>query len=445
MKKVIQHFNFLLMFTLCFIFISCRTSNTAVSAGRSASIKIDLKQEVIAPVPIEGIPIIASIGVNEHTLARYLELKECGFDHNFSGHINIETLTQSMDFANAAKVRMIILILGHENEPEILANHFKDHPALAGYFLSDEPNRIYFPHLGELARKVKAIDNEHFCYINLFPNYASPEQLGTSTYREYVQLFLKEVPVPILPFDHYPIRVNASGVRFLVGIWYENLEIIADEARKAEIPFWAHALSTAHGPYPLPTLADLRLQVYSNLAYGAQGIQYYTYWTQPFDAEGLGYNNGPIEYNTGQRTPTWYTVQQMNREIKALSNVFLSAQVIKVEHIATNASGENGDIPTGTTRFIFANRPAEAKKIIKNFTIPNNTNALVSFLKNGNRAYMVIVNKNLEGGDNVTFTISGGAGLQLIKKDGKAVSAFFQSRKQTITPGDVLIYGWDIK
>ena len=28
-----------------------------------------------------------------------------------------------------------------------------------------------------------------------------------------------------------------------------------------------------------PTLAALRVQTYSNLAYGAQGIEYFTYWS----------------------------------------------------------------------------------------------------------------------------------------------------------------------
>jgi hypothetical protein len=57
---------------------------------------------------------------------------------------------------------------------------------------------------------------------------------------------------------------------------------------------------------------------------------------------------------------------------------------------------------------------------------------------------MVIVNRNLEGGDNVTFTIKGGTGLQLIQKDGTAVPASKAGSNQTVTPGDALIYGWDI-
>jgi len=441
--KIITITIFLTMLVLCVVFTSCRTTNMAVPAGRTVSARTEVKQDSSKTIPIKGIPIMTWIGVQEHTVERYRELKETGIDINFTFFPNVNILALAMDAANTAEVRMIFHCPELETEPEKIVNRFKDHPALAGYHLRDEPNLSDFPYLGELARRIQIVDNKHFCYVNLFPNYASSEQLGTSTYQEHIQLFLQEVPVQFLSFDHFPIRVNEAGVRSLLGIWYENLEIISDEAHKAEKPFWAFALTTAHWSFPIPTLADLRLQVFSNLAYGAQGIQYFTYWT-PTPYGWVDFHDGPIDLNTNQRTPTWFTVQQMNREIKALSKVFLGAQVIKVEHIATNASGENADIPTATTRFNFANRPSEAS-IIKKLAIPNNTNALVSFLKNGNRAYMVIVNKNLEGGDNVTFTIKGGPGLQLVKKDGKAASAFFQSSKQTVTPGDVLIYGWNVK
>jgi len=435
--------SFLIMFVLCVVFASFTTANTAGSAGRSASDRIEVKQDSSALVPIEEIPILAWCGVQEHTVERYRELKECGIDYNFTSHSNVENMALAMDTANTTGVKILLHCPELETETEKVVNRFKEHPALAGYHLKDEPWGTDFSYLDNLARKIQAVDNRHFCYVNLFPNYVSSDALlPATTYREHVQLFLQEVPVQFLSFDHYPISANNSGVHSLNNKWYENLEIISDEARKAEKPFWAFAATTSFWTIPIPTLIDLRIQVYSNLAYGAQGIQYFTYWTPP-PSYPEGFHDGPIDH-TGQKTPTWYIVQQMNKEIKALSKVFLGAKVIKVEHIVINASGKDGELPVGTTRFDFANRPAEAKKIIKKFTIPKNTNAIVSFLKNGNRAYMVIVNRNLEGGDNVTFTITGGAGLQLIKKDGKAVNAFFQRRKQTVTPGDVLIYGWDI-
>ena len=125
------------------------------------------------------------------------------------------------------------------------------------------------------------MDNEHFCYLNLFPTGPKEhlDQLGVKSYREYVSRFDEQVPLPFLTFDHYPITRDG-----LKAEWYENLEEFSDEARKAGKPFWAFALATSHGPYPVPTPAMLRLQVYSDLAYGAQGIQYFTYWTPQGDS-----------------------------------------------------------------------------------------------------------------------------------------------------------------
>jgi hypothetical protein len=439
MKKLIHHSNYIKMLFLCIVLTSCKTVNTEDSTGKMEAVMSYVKQDSGTSVSTEKIPILAWVGVYEHTVERYIELKECGIDYNFTGFENVEIMAQMMDAANVAGIKMLIHCPELETEPEKIVNRFKDHPALAGYWIRDEPHLNEFSDMGIYVRRIQAVDNKHFCYANLFANFPSLSLLGITDYLEYVQLFLQEVPVPFLSFDNYPIEANASGKRSLRSGWYENLEIISNEASKARIPFWAFALTTAHGPYPIPTLEDLRLQVFSNLAYGAQGIQYFTYWTpRPIEWD---FHDGPI-YN-GQRTPTWYTVQQMNREIKALSGVFLGAQVIKVEHITKTALCFNGAIPTGTTRFNFDNRPPEAS-IIKTFTIPGNTNAVVSFLKNGNRCYMVIVNRNLSGDKNIIFKIKGGAGLQLVQKDGTTVPASSVNSSQTVTPGDVLIYGWDI-
>jgi len=447
-----------MIFVVCVFLTSCKEAKNTISTGGSESVGINM------PVQTEKIPILAWYGVQEHTIERYQEMKECGIDYNYSWFTNVEDLSQAMDVANEAGIKMIIYCPELETETEKTVNHFKEHPALAGYYLQDEPNRSDFQYLSELNKRIQTIDNKHFCYINLFPNYASSEQLGISSYLEHVQLFLQEVPVEILSFDYFPIRVRdkvrylnkikrilpLSNInkmntkeRYINGEWYENLEIISKEARKAGIPFWTFALATALGPYPIPTLDDLRLQVYSNFAYGAQGIQYFTYWT-PLAGDIEDFHDGPIDYNTGKKTVTWYTVQQMNNEIKALSYVFLGANVIQVRHIVKTAFGTNGKVPNETIQFNFANRPEEAN-IIKKLKIPNSTNAVISFLKNGNRCYMVIINRNLSGDKNVTFRIKGGAGLQLIKRDGTIIPASSENSKQTVTPGDVLIYGWDIK
>jgi hypothetical protein len=414
------------------------TAENNILAKKNGPVNIKEKNKNDMSITIEGIPILAWLGVEGNMIEKFLELKECGIDYNFVFHQNADELALSIDAAKEAGIKTLIHCYELSNGKKIskIVKRFKDNSSLVGYYLKDEPNSKEFPSLRKLVRKIQAIDKKHFCYINLFGLQYGTHEGGTiDGYRNYVQSFLAQVPVKVLSFDDYPIIANGSG-RSLNPGWYQCLEIISEEAKKNGIPFWAFARTSAMPGFHEPQLEDLRLQVYSNLSYGAQGIQYFTYLTP------WGYWMCPISAS-GEKTETWYIVQQMSKEIKALSRVFLGAKVLHVRHIATNNNGENEGIPVGTMRFDFAQRPKEAN-IIKTFSIPNSTNAMVSFLKNNNRCYMVIINCNLYGGNNVIFTITGGKGLELIKKDGTVVNASEINSSQLVTPGDALIYGWDI-
>ena len=49
-------------------------------------------------------------------------------------------------------------------------------------------------------------------------------------------------------------------------------------ARRVGKPLWAFTLLTPHsGAYAQPTIGGLRLQAFSDLAYGAQAIQHFTF------------------------------------------------------------------------------------------------------------------------------------------------------------------------
>lgn len=58
-------------------------------------------------------------------------------------------------------------------------NRVKKHPALYAYHLRDEPSAAYFGHIGKVVAYLRERDPVHVSYINLFPIYASNEQLGT--------------------------------------------------------------------------------------------------------------------------------------------------------------------------------------------------------------------------------------------------------------------------
>jgi len=371
-----------------------------------------------AAAAAERIPVLAWGGppAGQATVERFRELADCGFTDSFSGFANADDMAKALDAAHDAGVRLLVSCPELESAPEATAKRFKSHPALGGYFLRDEPSVSDFGSLAKWARRVQAVDPDHLAYVNLFPDYANAQQLGTATYQDYVDRFAKEVPVPMISFDYYPIvgrSVRAS--------WYANLEVIAAAARANHKPFWAFALSLPHYDYPTPTVAHLREQVYSDLAYGAQGIEYFTYWA----AGGLG-GGSPIDA-AGKRTPVYDRVKQVNAELRALSPIFIGSKVLWVRHTGKS-------IPQGTLGF-------EPERPIQSLTT-DGAGAVVSRMSKADRQFLLVVNREIENPMPTKIDFADGIAVSQILKDGterKLASAVFSAH---VEPGDAVLFAW---
>ncbi len=400
-----------------------RKSLILFTAALAFSCQIRARAENISG-PGDFIPIMAWGGppADETTLPRYKELAEAGFTHSFTHFRDADTVAKALDIAQAAGIKLLPRTNELRSDPEGIIRRFKDHPALAGYNLRDEPDIEDFPRLAEQVRRVRAVDDEHIYYINLFPSRATPKQLGIETYREYVDLFVETVPIKLLSFDHYPI--TTEGLR---PQWSENLEIISEKSRETGYPFWAFALSLAHRDYPVPSLAHLRLQVYSNLAYGAQGIQYYRYWT--IKSSRHKFHDGPIDIN-GEKSVVYDRVKKMNAEIRNLAGVFAGSKVIHV--------GRAGNVTSTGTKPL---------KIMSPFTDIDieNTEAIVSWLEKGRRKFLVIVNFSLEGDMKVHIGTEKGSQVKTVDKTGSIHPLDSFHYDAVITPGDVSIFTWNGK
>ncbi len=375
-------------------------------------------QEKISSDP--EIPIVAwySIPPVETSLARYRELKETGINISLTFFNDAESMSAALDTALKAGIKLILYCPELKTDPEKTVRRFMNHPAVAGYMLQDEPNTADFPALARWAQRIEKVDNSHFCYLNLFPDYATEEQLGAGSYSDYVGRFVREVPMKFISFDHYPVLGDS-----LRADWYENLEVVSDAASRAGKPFWAFALSVAHGRYPIATLPQLRLQIFSDLAYGAQAIQYFTYWT-PVDTT-WNFNNGPITAE-GKRSVAYDRIRQVNREVNCLSGVFYGAKVISVSH--------TGLIPGGTRPL--ATLPPAVRSLR---TV--GTGAVVSHLENGSNSYLVIVNRDFKSP--LTLYIKCAPYVDRILKDGTRVQASAYQEQTEIDPGDLAVYGWN--
>lgn len=398
---------------------SCQSLNNEKELGTT-----DLETPHIYTNPTgEEFPIMAwySLLDDQVTKERYEEMAEAGFNISFSHFGSAEQVEQALELSQGTGVKILITCKEMYDDTENTVKRFRHHPQTVGYFLRDEPVGADFPNLTAMAEKIRRADDTKLLYLNLFPIYVAPEHLGAKDYADHVSQFIEKVKLGMVSFDNYPVTFD--GVR---AEYYANLEDVMAETKKAGIPFWAFSLSTAHDPYPVATRAAMRMQIFSNLAYGAQGIQYFTY-TTPIGTI-WNFHNAPIDEKS-QRTEVWDRIAEINHQVQALSKVFLGAEVVKVRH-----TGEN--IPVRTTPLAEGDLPKQIGKVEA-----NGEGVVVSHLKNGNRQYLMIVNRDIYKPQRVTVETA--EGVERIMPDGRAVSANTYSPSLYIEAGDMLLFGWE--
>ena len=214
-----------------------------------------------------------------------------------------------------------------------LVGEVGQHPALFGYYLRDEPGAGMFAGLAKVAGLIRELSPGKWPYINLFPDYANSDQLGTSNYVEHLERFIATCQPAIISYDNYSLMDDGS-VR---ANYWSNLEAVRAAAKKHRLEFWNIVLASAHFNYREVSAADFRFQVYTTLAYGGRGISYFTYFTP---ATG-NYRMGPID-QFGNQTPTWYFMQNVNLQIQKLAPTLLQLTSDAVYHFGQLPSGANG-------------------------------------------------------------------------------------------------------
>jgi len=305
---------------------------------------------------------------------------EAGFSVNMSFLGGREANLQALALARAAGLKVMVQddrisklledpALGLDGLDGVVADYGR-HPALFGYFVTDEPNAAKFRRLGAIVARLRSLDPVHPAYINLFPTYANATQLGTPTYEEHVTRFLNAVLPPFLSFDHYP--VTTAGLR---PDYYRNLELMRVLARERGLDLWAFTLVTPHAVYPPPTAGQVRLQLWSDIAYGAKALQYFTFATP--GGTDFEWGSGLIDKN-GRPGPAYAVAREINAEIRRVEGMILRWKSVAVYH--------TGPLPAG------ARAPDPGGPVLSADGLP----LLVGVFADGLERCVVLVNKDYE-------------------------------------------------
>ena len=216
---------------------------------------------------------------------------------------------------------------------DALLARVRQHPALYAYHLIDEPSAAQFPALGRLVAYLRERDPAHLAYINLFPTYASNEQLGNkgdvvTAYQEHLRLYVEQVKPALISYDHYQFALKND-----LDQYFLNLALIRQAAQDAGLPFLniVQACTWAPQQMRIPNTNELRYLVSTTLAYGAQAISYYVYAC-------VGHH-GSIASLDGTPGPLYHALKTYNREFVAIARELQPLRSLAVHHTAMRERG----------------------------------------------------------------------------------------------------------
>ena len=214
---------------------------------------------------------------------------------------------------------------------------YKDFGGFIGNLIRDEPGADQFDALGKGVELYQKQLPDKQAVINLLPMYATSQQLKTDTYQEYIDAYVRKVPTDYISVDIYPCQRQSDGTKYTWEGYAENLSIVATAARNSGREFWGfiQALTWSSG-HREPDETDIRWQFYSHLAFGAVNLIYFTYRT-PNDNGGESFTPALID-RSGKKTETWYAAQKVNKEINALSGVYMQYKNVGAYSHAYNSA-----------------------------------------------------------------------------------------------------------
>jgi hypothetical protein len=345
---------------------------------------------------------------------------------------NAQPLTDSIERLEVAKKNGLKVILGNElinpaslRDPiklkklDSLIEKVSKYKNLEGYFITDEPTEDKLNNYIELVSYLRRKDPSRLMYFNMPPTFALKEQPGLSvsqlnkrgiryprhlhkvgennkvvmSYLSYLRKNLDVIKTDLISYDHYPFFGSSNSTEYFL-----NLALISQAARESNKPFLNIIQASRYlKVWRLPTVKEMKFQIYTTLAYGGKGISYFVYW---------GSREEEALYRDGVASPLAKNMSVINLELKKIGSVLMSLNLQSVYHTVP--------VPYGGQK-IPSTSPVK---------VLSKSEALVSiFGENGKNNVFLITNRSYTDKQDVEIglKINGGRIQELSRKTGEWV------------------------
>ena len=358
------------------------------------------------------------------TAVDYQKVKDAGFtmitleggekyDMNGDGVLDDEdmmaTLRFKLDLIKNAGLKYSL----HHPQLASVIEAVKDDPDLQMIHIFDEPGLWLIPQLKQRRDWIKSIAPEVPVHINLHPE-ASIRAMGTDFYRDYITKMVEGTGMDILSYDQYPVWEDNT----IMNYWYKCMEVNSEVARSHGIPFWAFTASCWMNDEHrrMPDMANMRLQVYTDFAYGAQVVQYFVY--RAYTVSTLA----PI-MSDGRYTELYDLLKEFNAEMHKRGFVFAGGKVTKTRFTHLT--------PWCCLPLLASDLPEEIASVDSEIT------ALVSFEENAGGNYLIMVNSSCS--QKCTATVEFNSPVYTVGRDGSFTEHQPGKEKFVMDEGDMLV------
>lgn len=297
-----------------------------------------------------------------------------------------------------------------------LVELYNSSEAFVGVHVTDEPTAKQFSGVKSVFDGFYELGLEGLqAYCNLYPTYGTTIDYSGEgkhmTYEEYLEQYYETVHPRFLSYDHYPFETENFAQ------YIQNLSVMRSFAQEREIPFWSFvqaggqfndaALPIKSEPYR-PSEGEMLWDINMNLAFGAKGIQYFTF-IQPehfayapndtFDY----YRNGLLGA-MGNRNEWFFYAQKANRQISAIDHVLMNAR-----SMGFVVSGEQATQLAGSLSDTFQNKKFRELTGVSG-------NAFVGCFDYQGRTALYVVNFDKTEKGQITLNFSNNYGYDVIQR-----------------------------
>ena len=257
---------------------------------------------------------------------------------------------------------------------------FGSHPAAYGFYVGDEPSG------DQLADAEAAVRLQRECapnlrpFINFHPYYDGSEQMtGGLGFDRWIDEFIDRSGLQQISYDRYSQMNPPDAVESGVNEYYKSLFKYTRAAKRHNLPLWVSNLSVGHFRYRCPKEDDLRWQLTTSVASGANCVWWFFMYMRTCR---INYRVAPID-ELGERTETY---EWLSRVQRSFQNQFGALFCDLIHDETWHALRAYGGYPL----LAYNEHP-----LIKNVTCDHGLPALVSlFHLPGGAKYLALVNNS---------------------------------------------------